>query len=53
MFELNPEGSVKVLHSFQGLEDGASPLAGLFRDNFKKFADGGNAEISAAGPTAL
>jgi len=33
VYELSPEGSVKVLHNFQGLQDGASPLAGLFRDS--------------------
>ena len=32
-FELSPGGTLKVLHNFQGLKDGASPLAGLFRDD--------------------
>ena len=31
-FELFPDGKLKILHNFQGLKDGASPLAGLFRD---------------------
>jgi hypothetical protein len=32
IFKFTPEGSVTVLHNFQGLEDGAVPFAGLFRD---------------------
>jgi uncharacterized repeat protein (TIGR03803 family) len=32
-FELTADGKLKVLHNFQGLKDGASPLAGLFRDD--------------------
>ena len=31
-FELSPDGTVKVLHNFHGLKDGAVPFAGLFRD---------------------
>jgi uncharacterized repeat protein (TIGR03803 family) len=31
-FELSPDGRLQVIHNFQGLEDGASPFAGLFRD---------------------
>jgi uncharacterized repeat protein (TIGR03803 family) len=33
VFQLSPDGTLKVLHSFRGLKDGASPLAGLSRDN--------------------
>jgi uncharacterized repeat protein (TIGR03803 family) len=33
VFQLSQDGRVKVLHSFKGLEDGASPFAGLFRDD--------------------
>jgi uncharacterized repeat protein (TIGR03803 family) len=32
VFELTPNGTLNVLHSFQGLEDGAVPFAGLTRD---------------------
>jgi uncharacterized repeat protein (TIGR03803 family) len=32
IFEVSPDGTFKVLYNFQGLEDGAFPLAGLFRD---------------------
>ena len=32
-FKLSPEGSLTVLHSFKGLEDGALPLSGLIRDS--------------------
>ena len=30
----------------------AKKLAGLFRDNFTKYADGASAEVRAAGPAA-
>jgi uncharacterized repeat protein (TIGR03803 family) len=33
VFQLSPDGTLKVLHAFRGLEDGASPLAGLFLDD--------------------
>jgi uncharacterized repeat protein (TIGR03803 family) len=33
VFQLSPNGTVKVLHAFAGLEDGASPFAGLSRDD--------------------
>jgi uncharacterized repeat protein (TIGR03803 family) len=32
VFQLTPDGGLKVLHSFRGLKDGASPFAGLIRD---------------------
>jgi uncharacterized repeat protein (TIGR03803 family) len=32
VFQLTPDGGLNVLHSFRGLKDGASPLAGLIRD---------------------
>jgi uncharacterized repeat protein (TIGR03803 family) len=31
-FQLSPIGELKVLHNFKGLKDGASPFAGLTRD---------------------
>jgi uncharacterized repeat protein (TIGR03803 family) len=33
VFQLSQDGTLKVLHAFKGLQDGASPFAGLFRDD--------------------
>jgi uncharacterized repeat protein (TIGR03803 family) len=38
-FQLSLDGTLKVLHSFEGLEDGDFPLAGLFRDEKGGFTE--------------